>query len=250
MSAVAGLDRPVRTDGPLRRVAYRALALAVRGRGGEGGPWGEAVLAEFAQTRGEWEALRWSFGGIRTALRERRARRADVPTRIRVRRRIIVAALVLLPLAAAVHHWVLTPMYVPSGAMEPGLQVGDRWLMDRVSFRATGLRYGDVVAFQDGSVIMAQRVIGLPGDTITCRDGRVLRNGTALDEPYLNAGTQTDCPTTTVTAGRVYLLGDNRGVAVEVPPVRTDRVAGRMLGHLPRWWPVLPVPPSASTSQS
>ncbi|GAB1642258.1 signal peptidase I [Krasilnikovia sp. MM14-A1259] len=252
MSAVTGplLDRPTQTDGVIRRWAYQALAVAVRGRGSEGGPWGEAALREFSHTRGTWEALSWSFGGIRTAVRERRARSAELPAKVRLRRRIVVTAIAVLALAAGVHQWVLTPMYVPSGAMEPGLQVSDRWLMDRVGFRMTGLHHGDVVAFrtEDDDTVLVRRVIGLPGDTITCRDGRVLRNGTAVDEPYLAAGTRTECPTTTVTTGSVYLLADNRGVAVEVPPVSGDRVEGRMLSHLPRFWPVFSVPQAATAS--
>jgi len=224
--------------------------MAVRGRRDRGGPWGEAVLAEFGETRGRWEAVRWSAGGIRAALRERRAQRRELPRRVRVQRRAIAAVVIGGLAAAGIQQWAVTPRYEPSGAMEPTLRVADYWLMDRISFRITGLALGDVVAFQqtaDGGTAFTavRRVVGLPGDAMSCRDGLLLRNGTVVPEPYLGAGSGaagTNCAPLTVPAGAVYLLGDNRGIAVERNPVAVDRIEGRLLTRLwnagsAPWWP-------------
>jgi signal peptidase I len=218
----------------VRRLAHRALVLAVRGRRGRGADWGEALLAEFPHTRGGWQAVRWTAGGIRTALRERRAHRSRAAT---IRRRIVIAVVGAVLVPFGVQHWLLTPVYVPSGAMSPTLDVGDRWLMDRVGFRVTGLRHGDVVAFarvEEGRRFTAvRRVIGLAGDEIRCRDGAVLRNGAVLDEPYLgDAGQPTECAPMTVPAGSVYVLGDARGIAREWSPVPVGRIEGRLLTRL------------------
>ncbi|MDQ7908188.1 signal peptidase I [Phytohabitans sp. ZYX-F-186] len=220
--------------GLVRRLAYRMLVLAVRGRRDRGGDWGEAVLAEFPGTSGGWQALRWSVGGVRTALRERRAARSRAAT---LRRRIAVAAAVAVLAPFGVQHWLLTPVYVPSAAMAPTLAPGDRWLMDRVSFRLTGLRHADVVAFarveQGRRFTAVRRVIGLAGDEIGCRDGAVLRNGAVLDEPYLaGPAAPAGCAPMTVPAGTVYVLGDARGVAREWSPVPLDRIEGRLLTRL------------------
>src|SRR5688500_108810 len=59
---------------PVRAAARFVLTAAVRGRRTSGGPWGEAVLAEFGETHGRWQAVRWAAGGLRTAWRERRQR--------------------------------------------------------------------------------------------------------------------------------------------------------------------------------
>nr|BFE73636.1 hypothetical protein GCM10020092_069370 [Actinoplanes digitatis] len=72
-----GPARHVHAEGGLmRRVTRAVLAAAVRGRGDRGGPWSEAVLAEFDQTTGRWEGLRWAVGGLRAVWYERRARTA------------------------------------------------------------------------------------------------------------------------------------------------------------------------------
>ena len=250
MSATTGMvpDADPATEDAIRRLARAALRLAVRGRRRAGGPWGEAVLAELDHTSGRWEAVRWSAGGIRAALRERRAHRRELPRAVRIRRRAAAILAVGVLAAAGVQHWVATPQYQPSASMEPSLRSADYWLMDRISFRITGLDYGDVVAYTlagDTTVTQVRRVIGLPGDTIGCLHGRVLRNGTAIAESYLAAGTATsatNCPAVTVPAGAAYLLGDNRGVAKSENPVKLDRIEGRLLTRLwntgpdGSWW--------------
>ncbi|GLH99191.1 signal peptidase I [Phytohabitans aurantiacus] len=222
------------SGGAVRRMAGFGLRLAVRGRRARGGPWGEAALAEFAQTSGRWQAVRWAAGGIRTALRER--------IRGSSRRSRLVAAGILALLAlAATSRWVLSPVYQPSPAMEPTIEVGDRWLLDRVGFRLTGLDRGDIVVFEQAVEVpvagtgpdrirVAQRVVGLPGDRISCRDGRLLRDGVPVDEPYAQG--VTECAPLTVPAGAVYVLGDNRGVARTWDPVSLDRIEGRLVTKL------------------
>jgi signal peptidase I len=219
-------------DGAVRRAAGFGLRVAVRGRRARGGPWGEAVLAEFAQTSGRWQAVRWAAGGIRTAVRER--------IRASSRRTRLATAALLTALAlAAAGQWVLTPVYHPSPAMEPTIQVGDRWLLDKVSFRLTGLDYGDMVVFEqavetpDGGpdrIQVSQRVVGLAGDQMSCRDGRLLRDGVPVDEPYARGGTE--CAPLTVPSGTVYVLGDNRGVARPWDPVAVERIEGRLVTKL------------------
>ncbi|MEV0901413.1 signal peptidase I [Actinoplanes sp. NPDC049802] len=211
----------------MKRLAHRALRVAVRGRRERGGPWGEAVLAEFDQTSGTGAALRWAAGGLRVAFRERYSLH---PTRYRVAA-VAVGLLVATPFMVSI-------AYVPSVGMDPTLTVTSRHLVDRVGFRVTGIDHGDIVAFAvpDAPGYEAlQRVIGLPGDRIECRDGRVLRDGTAIDEPYLQLSaevTGTDCASVTVPEGAIYLLGDNREVSQDSRHwgvVSEEAVTGRVV---------------------
>ena len=97
--------------------------------------------------------------------------------------------------------------------MEPALKDGDRLFIDRAVDK---LNRGDIVVFHypfDPSKSYLKRVVGLPGETIEIRDGRVLINGTGLDEPYVAAANNR------VMSGRkviripddsYYVVGDNR----------------------------------------
>ncbi|MBQ1023965.1 signal peptidase I [Micromonospora sp. C95] len=225
-------SREVASEHVVRRLARFALTVAVRGRRANGGPWGEAILAEFAQTCGQWEAIRWAFGGIRAALQERRAAHRELPRRVRIRRRAIRFVLTAGLAAFVLQQWVLTFSYQPSPAMAPTLQTSDYFLSDRIGFRLIGLDRGDIVVYQpsdDPGGTAIRRVIGLPGDRIDCRAGLVVRNGAEVGEPYLPA----DCIPTIVPDGSVYLLADNRAMANQTDPVvDADQVQGRMVARL------------------
>src|ERR1700732_26558 len=113
---------------------------------------------------------------------------------------IDAAALVLIVLAAKTA--IAEPYYVPSGSMEPTLQIGDELLATKYPYgyssaslppfinlpdpqRILGAlpQRGDVVVFRwpgDRSQIWVKRVIGLPGDRIAMRNGRLWINGAAV----------------------------------------------------------------------
>jgi signal peptidase I len=132
--------------------------------------------------------------------------------------------------------------------MEPTLQVADRVLLDRIGFRATGLHRGDLITFS-GAVepgerphTLLKRVIGLPGDTIECRDGHVWRDGSPLDEPYLTTlepeESRTDCSPVTVPSHQLYVLGDHRLVSQDsrqYGTVAEDTVEARVVTRI---WPL------------
>ena len=76
---------------------------------------------------------------------------------------------------------------------------------------------GEVVLFRfpdDPSEIFVKRIIGLPGDTITIKNGKVYINGKELNEPYITQPTASGPQSTYhVPAGCYFMLGDNRSVS-------------------------------------
>jgi signal peptidase I len=100
--------------------------------------------------------------------------------------------------------------------MEPTMAIASRYLVDKISFRLTGLDYGDVVIHplpDHPEYESERRVLGFAGDRLDCRAGRLYRNDVAVDEPYLRSGTVTECDPVTVPDGALYTLGDHREVA-------------------------------------
>jgi signal peptidase I len=121
---------------------------------------------------------------------------------------LIFAAVMLVILRAMVGNYV-----VDGQSMQPSLADGERIWITRVETALTRPpSRGDIVVFQSWGQDrpFVKRVVGLPGETVEVRDGRVWVNGMALEEPYL----------TDVTGGRygpaalgttdVFVLGDNR----------------------------------------
>jgi signal peptidase I len=83
---------------------------------------------------------------------------------------------------------------------------------ERFIFR--GPKRGDVVVFrfpQDPSRDFIKRVVGVPGDTVEVRAGKLILNGVSIDEPYVQNEGRYDYPPTLVPRGHYFVLGDNRG---------------------------------------
>ena len=128
---------------------------------------------------------------------------------------IIGAALVA---AVVIKTFLIQAFYIPSPSMEPTLEIQDRVLVNKLSYRLHDVHRGDVVVFErppnDVGQIkdLIKRVVALPGETVEAHDGTVLVNGRVLREPYLPSGTVTgEFGPVRVPPDHVWVMGDNRG---------------------------------------
>jgi signal peptidase I len=151
---------------------------------------------------------------------------------------LVVGAIVLFtPGLVFEHFWVPTP------SMAATLIPGDHVLVDRLAYSVNGPRRGDVIVFHPPGKqdVYIKRVVGLPGDRISLRNGHVFINGKRLREPYLREDDGVAEPTDpwacagaptawslvaayTVPAGEYFVMGDNR----------TDSDDSRDWGPVPR----------------
>jgi signal peptidase I len=185
-----------------------------------------------------------------------------------VRETVVLVALAVL-LAVVFKTFLVAAFYIPSGSMESTLDISDRVLVEKVSYRFGAIERGDVIVFVHdeagvepagpsnpvtgffsslGQAIgvvppsdrdFIKRVIGLPGDTITCNKGKLIRNGVPVDEPYLDPGITTDgCRTTKVASGELFVMGDNRTNSQDSRSfgvIRRSDVVGRAFVRI---WPL------------
>ncbi len=129
---------------------------------------------------------------------------------------------------------------------------------------------GDVVVleapssdYDDTEKDYIKRVIGLPGETVLIRDGKVYVDGELLDEPYLPPNQRTDCGTGglcesyVVPPNTVVVLGDNRGNSQDSrswnaePGLPLDHIVGRAwVSYWPQdRWGVIPAPTYAADAK-
>jgi len=106
---------------------------------------------------------------------------------------VVVVAVVV---AFLLRTFVIATYSIPSGSMEPTLQVGDRIVVNKLSYDVHGVDRGNIVVFSTppkedcaGPPVadLVKRVIGLPGETISLSGGDVLINGRLLEQPWLPA---------------------------------------------------------------
>ena len=101
--------------------------------------------------------------------------------------------------------------------MEPTLAVGSRYFVNKLAYKASSPKRGDIIVFRtnasDDAALHIRRVIGLPGETIQIVNGRILINGETYKEgkdfPTINnPGMAANA--ITLEAGEYFVLGDNR----------------------------------------
>jgi signal peptidase I len=168
---------------------------------------------------------------------------------------------IALGLALLIQAFIVKPYEIPSGSMLPTLHINQRILVDRVGNDFASPHIGDIYVFhppaietcadphqgenqvgQDGpaacdavqphesSQTYVKRVVGLPGDRLSIRNGQVIRNGVAEKAPYavpcIGGGECNFPETITVPKGDYYMMGDNR----------PDSLDSRFWGPVPRSW--------------
>lgn len=119
-------------------------------------------------------------------------------------------------LAQGIKTFIVQPYIIPTGSMIPTIELRDRILAEKISYRFRDPKPGEIVVFNDPTgqhPKLIKRVIAVGGQTVDIRDGKVYVDGKALDEPYVH-GKVTEPGTVpmpvTIPAGYVWLMGDNR----------------------------------------
>ena len=143
---------------------------------------------------------------------------------------------------------VAAPFHIPTESMVPTLKVQDRLLVNKLAYDLNDPKRGDIALFenqQGGKDPLIKRVVGLPGETLELRDGKVYVDGDPLEEPYLERdpckpGYPKTCSFGPVTVPRnhYFMMGDNRTNSLDsrfFGPVPEEDVVGEALV---RFWPV------------
>jgi signal peptidase I len=126
----------------------------------------------------------------------------------------IISILIAVVLAFFIRYFIVELYVVDGSSMEPTLHNSQRLVVNKFIYRFKAPERGDVVVFRypsDPSRDFIKRVIAVPGDTIEIKDSRVYVNGQLQNEPYiLDKNIVGSYPMSTVPAGRIFAMGDNR----------------------------------------
>ena len=177
---------------------------------------------------------------------------------------LVVIVALALGLALAIQAWIVKPYQIPSGSMEPTLDIGQRVLVNRFIYHFHEPKAGDIVVFHppegaesasecgvlvkkmqpletgepcpkptagESSQTFIKRIVAVGGDTLSIKDGHPVVNGVEkADEPYTRpCGSSSVCnlpKTITIPKGYFFMMGDNRGASDD----------SRYWGPVPKAW--------------
>jgi signal peptidase I len=170
----------------------------------------------------------------------------------------VVLIVLVVGLVFGLQAWIVKPYRIPSGSMEPTLEIGQRVLVNRFIYHFTDPSMGDIVVFhppagvdegpecgaphpaqqacdkprpKESGETFIKRIVAGPGDKLSVRDGHPVVNGVEkTDEPYTTpcgGGFACNLPMPiTVPPGDYFMMGDNRGGSDD----------SRFWGPVPRSW--------------
>jgi signal peptidase I len=163
------------------------------------------------------EDIKLAQSTVATQDKEKAAHESQFWHRTRENLQIIAIALVL---ALVIRAFVAEPRYIPSDSMLPTLEVGDRLVVEKISYRFRTPARGEIIVFDPPQQLQIQgydkdqafikRVIGTPGQTIQIQKGKVYLNGTPLEEKYIAEPPAYDMEAVLVPEDKLFVMGDNR----------------------------------------
>ncbi len=124
--------------------------------------------------------------------------------------RVIVTGFAM---AFVISHTLIANAQVPTGSMEDTIMPGSRIIINRLSYVSKEPSRGDIVSFyypDDGKSVYLKRIIGLPGECVEGRAGKVYIDGKALEEGYVKEALCSDFGPFLVPSDSYFMMGDNR----------------------------------------
>jgi len=150
-----------------------------------------------------------------------------------------IAETIVIAIAVFLLVWVflIQAFRVQGSSMFPNFEDGEMILTNKITYRFSQPKRGDVVIFQSpaSKKDLIKRIIGLPGETLSIENGKVEINGQDLEEKYLSVKTSsgnflTDGNTYTIPNNNFIVLGDNRPNSQdsrEWGPVEKEYIIGK-----------------------
>jgi len=149
-------------------------------------------------------------------------------------REVLETVLPALLIALLINVFLGQATRVEGQSMEPNLHTDQRLVVEKVSYRLHGPQRFDIIVLklpQQGDELLIKRVVGLPGETVEIRDGRVYINGEQLAEPFITDNTRPGRSEKIIVPPlHVFVMGDNRNHSNDsrsFGPVPIENVVGR-----------------------
>ena len=159
-----------------------------------------------------------------------------------------ITVAIALIISFSIRVAIAEPRYIPSESMFPTLEIGDRVIVEKVSYHFGEIHRGDIIVFQSPSQLQElgyeanqafiKRAIASGGETVAVTNGTVYVNDRPLAENYLAQPPQYDLLPVTIPEGQLFVMGDNRNNSND-SHIWGFLPQNKVIGHaIFRFWPL------------
>ena len=153
---------------------------------------------------------------------------------------ILQTIVLALAIFMVVYFFLMQPHQVRGSSMFPNFKDGEYLLTDKISYRLSNPKRGDVIVFEappNRREDFIKRIIGLPGEEVTLKEGKIFVNNSQLNETYLPLSSSTQAgtyleeeKTTRLKDNEYFVFGDNRNFSSDSRmwgPIKREDITGR-----------------------
>jgi signal peptidase I len=147
----------------------------------------------------------------------------------------LIRAVIIAVFCIILFKFFLIPIRIHGKSMEPTYHDGSINFVNTLYYKYHSLKRGDVVAIAIGSghrYMYLKRIVGLPGEKVSFKDGKLLIEGKIIYEPYIKYECDWDMSEILIGENEYFVVGDNRGIPIDTHKmgrVDKDKIVGKPL---------------------
>lgn len=127
----------------------------------------------------------------------------------------LIPYIIIIIVVFLVRQFIITPIQVVGSSMEPNLNNGELMLLNKMSYNIENIKRFDIVVVNLTDKALIKRVIGLPGEKVSYKDGKLYVNGKIIKEKFSTNGDTYDFLVEEngydiIPKNKYFVVGDNR----------------------------------------
>lgn len=129
--------------------------------------------------------------------------------------REIFPYILIIFIVVMIRTFIATPVKVNGTSMYPTLNHKDTMILNKIHVKLSEIERFDIVVIETGDSYLIKRVIGLPGETIEYKNGKLYINGKKTKDPYYKKENTDDFESVKIPKNSYFVMGDNRSNSID-----------------------------------
>lgn len=127
----------------------------------------------------------------------------------------LIPYVIIILVVVLIRTFLFTPIKVNGNSMDDTLHDGDTMILNKISMKLNGIKRFQIVVIKTSDTYLIKRIIGLPGETIEYKNGKLYINDKEYKDPYYKDDNTGNFEKVIIPEGYYYVMGDNRSVSID-----------------------------------